>query len=232
MLVVEQRHHDQRVVAVAGCARSRAAALPRRSLRCAYSACARVLSAFTSSQKRCACRSRKAICVSSRTQARPEALALGLQHDALELDAAVRVAAALQDDEAGARVAGAGLDDEVAEVREAHRAFVLRALPGRDERQVGGVAARPRCTKSRSDSIVGRSRRLTRRASDIHLDRVAVQLHQLAPRLRLALAHQLGQRLDGRGEAERAEARPAAGAASRGSAWCPTAARRSSRPGP
>ncbi|MBK6472653.1 MAG: hypothetical protein IPF94_18645 [Betaproteobacteria bacterium] len=68
-----------------------------------------------------------------------QALALGLQYQALEFDTLVRVAAALQDDEAVAAAAGAGLDDEVAEVGETQRAFVLRALPRRDERAVGGV---------------------------------------------------------------------------------------------
>src|SRR6185312_10609691 len=55
-------------------------------------------------------------------------------------------------------------------------------------------------TKSRSESIVGRSR--TPLASDIDLDLVAVQFHQLAPRRGLALAHQAGERVDRRGEAE------------------------------
>src|SRR5712675_1622681 len=71
-------------------------------------------------------------------------------------------------------------------------------------------------TKSRSDDIVGRSRTFmtTPRPawerparSHIHLDRVPVQLHQVAARLRLALAHQLRQRRRGRLEAQLAEAR-------------------------
>src|SRR5438094_7762815 len=65
-------------------------------------------------------------------------------------------------------------------------------------------------TNSRSESMVGRRRRgsgapdavtgpsrielMAADASDVDLDRVAVQFHQVAARLRLALAHQAGQR--------------------------------------
>src|SRR5450631_929155 len=71
-------------------------------------------------------------------------------------------------------------------------------------------------TKSRSEVMVGRKRtgnalmeetaagRSSRSTpSHIHLDLVAVQLHQVAARLRLALAHQLGQGHGGFGEPER-----------------------------
>src|SRR6186997_3477685 len=76
-------------------------------------------------------------------------------------------------------------------------------------------------TKSRSESIVGRSRIASERSvltaaacprrrattpSHVDLDGVAAQLHQLAPRLRLALAHQLGERDGGGGEADGVEA--------------------------
>ena len=56
----------------------------------------------------------------------------------------------------------------------------------------------------------------SRSGSDVDLDRVAAQLHQLAPRLRLALAHQLGQRQRRRREAGARRSRSAAGAASPG----------------
>src|SRR6478735_4510314 len=46
----------------------------------------------------------------------------------------------------------------------------------------------------------------SRSRSYVDLDRIAAQLHQLAPRLRLALAHQLGERGDGRREAGGLEA--------------------------
>ena len=65
-----------------------------------------------------------------------QTLALALQHQALEFDAAMLIPATLEDDEAVGGVAGPGLDDEVAEVRKAQGAFVLGTLPGRDERQV------------------------------------------------------------------------------------------------
>lgn len=39
----------------------------------------------------------------------------------------------------------------------------------------------------------GVARWLRRAQSNIHIDFIAVQLHQVAPRLRFALAHQLGQ---------------------------------------
>src|SRR5664279_133454 len=66
-------------------------------------------------------------------------------------------------------------------------------------------------TKSRSDSIVGLRRTPApatgvMSASHVDLDGIAAQLHQLAPRLRLALAHELGERGDRRGKAGSAEA--------------------------
>jgi hypothetical protein len=69
----------------------------------------------------------------------PEALAFGLKHQSLELDAAVRVATALQDDETIALPCSACLDDEVPEVGKAHRAFMLRTFPRRDEGEVALV---------------------------------------------------------------------------------------------
>ena len=65
--------------------------------------------------------------------------ARGLLDQPLQLDRAVLIAATLQDDEARRWPRRPGLDDEMAEIGKADRAFVLGAFPGRDERAVGSV---------------------------------------------------------------------------------------------
>src|SRR5215203_3666052 len=79
-------------------------------------------------------------------------------------------------------------------------------------RLAGSFSTEP--TKSRSESIVGRSRMASPRSllmarrgsgaragvttpSHVDLDGIAAQLHELAARLRFALAHELGQRQRG-----------------------------------
>src|SRR5580765_6424036 len=57
-------------------------------------------------------------------------------------------------------------------------------------------AAPPRAPHGRASAAAPRAAR----PSHVDLDRVAAQLHQLAARLRLALAHQLGERHGGGGE--------------------------------
>ena len=139
MLGLEQRHHDQRVVAARRCARSRAAGLPRRSPRCVQRLRARVAAPSRRARSGARRRSRKAICLSSRTQARPRPWPLGCSTMRLSSTERCGLRQPCRITKPARCVAGAGLDDEVAEVGEAHRAFVLRALPGRDERQVRRV---------------------------------------------------------------------------------------------
>src|SRR5205814_10154248 len=69
-----------------------------------------------------------------------EPLTLELQHDALELDRVMRVAATLQDYEPGRSISRPRFDDEVTNVGEEDRDLMLRALPRRDERRVRLIA--------------------------------------------------------------------------------------------